>query len=166
MRIFRLIILAVLFAVVLVGCVTFADAYSDQNPRNVTPLQTATAETTAEPTPTTAPDLTAPTLSASQTGANEATISWSAVTDADGYQLEWQDDATPWGPIGGVVTRTETSVVLTGLPIAKTFEYRVRAVAGDGSDKDGYISGPWSAVVSITLAAPTPTPTPAPTPTP
>ena len=161
MRTFRLVVLAALFAVGLVGCVTFADSYSDQNPRNMT----ASSSATAEPTPEPPPDLTAPTLSVSQTGAQEATISWTAVTDADGYQLEWQDDGTPWSPIGGVVTQTETSRVLTEVAIAKRFDFRVRAVA-DNSDGTGYISGPWSTVVSFTLAGPTPTPTPVPTSTP
>ena len=104
-----------------------------------------------------------PTLNASQTGANEVTISWNAVTDADGYQLEWQDHATPWSPIEGVVIRTGTSFIDEELPIAKQYDYRVRAVAGDGSGPAGY-TGPWSNVVSITLAEPTPTPTSTPTP--
>ena len=162
MRTFRLVVLAVLFAVGLVGCVTFADSYSDQNPRNVTASQAATA--TLAPTPQPLPNLSAPTLSVSQTGAQEATFSWDAVPNADGYQLQWRNDDTTWGPIGVDVTQSETSVSYE-LPIEETYDYRVRAVA-DNSDGTGYISGPWSTVVSFTLAGPTPTPTPVPTSTP
>ena len=158
MRTFRLIILAALFAVVLVGCITFADSYSDQNPRNVTVSQAATALPTPEPMP----DLTAPTLSASQTGAEEATISWTAVDGATGYQLERRDSGKPWAPIGDVVTQTDRTTILE-LTIAVTYDFRVRAVAGNGSE---YAAGPWSDVVSITLAEPTPTPGPTPTPAP
>lgn len=69
MRVLRLTFPAVLFAVILVGCIVQADTYSDQNPFSApdtlqsssdgpeegsgqTPLPTATPEPTATPTRT------------------------------------------------------------------------------------------------------------------
>ncbi len=155
-------IIGVLLAIVLVGCVTQADSYSGQNPFNkpetmsgygdgpATPDPSRKQTPTPMPTATPAPPASAPTLTAQQTDADEATISWNTVDDATGYQLQRQDGNDPWAPVFGIVTQTDTSVT-HGLYPGKTYNYRVRAVNDAGE-------GPWSDVLPVTLSAPTATP--------
>lgn len=157
MRTSRFIVLTVVVAVVLSACITQADSYTAQNPRSVSEVPTAT--------PTPVPALSTPTtLSAQQTSAGtergSVTISWSAVTGATAYQLQMKTGDTSWQSASAGQNLTETSVSL-GLSNGVPYSFRVRAVnTSSGAES------PFSAVLSVTLAAATPTPTATPTPAP
>ena len=93
----------------------------------------------------------APALSVQAVGATSITLSWSAVTGAESYELyRWRAGHQSWVQVGGALTATTYSD--TGLA-AGTYYYVMRAVNAGGP-------GPWSDFVSATPStSATPTPT-------
>ena len=89
-------------------------------------------------------------------GADQITLRWDAVANADSYLLiVWDATAEEWGSIGGILT--DTSYTQSGLADGTTNHYHVRAVGAASA------LGAWSELVSATVsAAVTPTPTQAP----
>jgi len=89
-------------------------------------------------------------ISAEQTGVDEATITWGAVTDAWGYEVRVDGGAAQ--DVGNALGYTEAGLTLGD------HDFEVRAYAGDGPD----IFGAWSTAVTVTisgLVAPDPTAT-------
>lgn len=89
-------------------------------------------------------------ISAEQTGVDEATITWGAVTDATGYEVRVDGGAEQ--DVGNALGYTETGLALGD------YDFEVRAYAGDGPD----VFSAWSTAVTVTisgLVAPDPTAT-------
>jgi len=73
-------------------------------------------------------------LTATGITSTSATVSWSAVTGAASYKLQYRPTGTtPWTSTG----TTSTSVVLTGLTPATTYDYEVQTIC-TSSDSSGY----------------------------
>ncbi len=73
--------------------------------------------------------------------ANSATVSWTAVSGATAYTLQWKPSgAGLWTTVAGI---TETNHELTGLVPGVTYSYRVRTVCDGGSSA-------YSPIVSFT----------------
>ena len=63
--------------------------------------------------------------------ANSATLTWTAVSGATTYTLQWKPPATgPWTTVAGI---TETNHVLDSLLAGVTYSYRVRTECAGGS---------------------------------
>ena len=121
---------------------------------------------------------TAPTLSAPASGSTvtpPVTFSWSAVTGATAYTLQFARDKAFKQPAVDGQEVTGTSVTISSFPAKTTIYWRVAGLFGPPPGKPGqpepmlacpvYIMlGPWSAVWSFTTpAAPPPPPLTAPT---
>ena len=89
----------------------------------------------------------APTLTATA-GIGQVALNWTAVTDADSYQVVmWNDDLEDWDRIGDPITHTLTAYTHTGLEPGHIYYYNVKAVA------DG-IEGDWATSISAIPLAP------------
>ena len=84
-------------------------------------------------------------------------LNWTAVADAERYELWVWTSADGWQQIGED-NLTDTTYSHTGLTTGTTYYYTVRAVNADG------VTGPWSEYASATVTTgQTPTPTQTPT---
>lgn len=86
----------------------------------------------------------APTLSAGAAGATSQALTWTAVSGATSYKVEYrQQGAGTWstGP-----TATNTSATVSGLTASTAYEYRVAAVNSAGT-------GPWSNTLTASTTA-------------
>ena len=81
-------------------------------------------------------------LNVTAAGHDRITASWSPVPDADGYTVEWDDDASFGSPSSG--TSTTNSHLITGLQEETAYHVRVRAT------RTGAADGPASSAVSAT----------------
>lgn len=87
---------------------------------------------------------TAPTVTAGSSGSTSQSLSWTAVSGATSYKVEYRTQGSATWLTGPTATGTSASV--TGLTAATAYEYRVAAVNSGGT-------GPWSATVSKSTAA-------------
>ncbi|MBP1473405.1 RHS repeat protein [Frateuria sp. MAH-13] len=95
--------------------------------------------------PTAMPSLSVPSVSSQAS----YTVSWSAVANADRYELEEQQDAGAWGARYNGASR---STVVSGVTNGAHYGYRVRGCNAVGC-------GPYSAVATVAIAIPPPAPT-------
>ena len=136
-------------------------------------LDTITIDVSPAPTPTPTPNTPLPTatppapggLSASAPGENSVSVSWTALTGADKYEVQYrQGSSGNWSTYKNDITGTSPTV--SGLRCETGYQFRVRAY-GDGVT---HLAdwGAWSSASSevSTSTCPTPTPTPTATPTP
>ncbi|HQW88124.1 MAG TPA: fibronectin type III domain-containing protein, partial [Flavobacteriales bacterium] len=80
-----------------------------------------------------------------------ATLNWSAVQGASGYDVQWKESAAPnWTLVTGV---TGTSLPLTGLAWSTAHQFQVRAVCQGTVGGQGGTS-PWSQPTSFTTGTP------------
>ena len=82
--------------------------------------------------------LTAPNVSISPNTATQSTASWTTVSGATSYRLEWTTNTSSWV---NNLTTSSTSSPVTGLSGGVLYYYRTRAVWNGNN-------GPWSTVVS------------------
>lgn len=115
------------------------------------PSNTVTVTTSAA-TPDVPDSLAAPgIISAEQTGVDEASITWGAVTDATGYEVRIDGGAAI--DVGNTLGYTTTTSLAAG-----DYDFEVRAYAGAGPD----VFSPWSlpsTVIIAALTAPSPSAT-------
>lgn len=90
--------------------------------------------------------LAAPTITATANSASQVSTSWTAVTGATGYSVQWSTNQSSWS----TSTVTTTSRAVTGLNEGTLYYFRVRA------EMDGNL-GPWSAVDTATTNPGAPT---------
>lgn len=68
-------------------------------------------------------------LAVAGTSSSATTLSWSAVTGATAYKLQWKAaSATTWNTVSGL---TATSYALSGLPAATNYQFQVETVCGN-----------------------------------
>jgi Fibronectin type III domain len=83
--------------------------------------------------PTTSPTVpSAPTGATATGGANQVTVSWSAVSGATSYNLYWLTTSGVTTSTGTKITGTTSPYVHTGLPAGTAYYYIVTAVNGIG----------------------------------
>ena len=136
-------------------------------------LDSITIDVSPAPTPTPTPNTPLPTatppapggLSAPSSGENSVSVSWTALTGADKYEVQYrQGSSGNWTTYKNDITGTSPTV--DGLQCDTGYQFRVRAY-GDGVT---YLAdwGAWSSASNEvrTSTCPTPTPTPTATPTP
>ena len=83
-------------------------------------------------------------VSAAANGHDGINVSWTAVPDADGYQVEWDDDSGFADPSSAASSFSPHEI--TGMDEGTTYHVRVRAT------KTGAADGPYSATVGATTA--------------
>lgn len=100
--------------------------------------------------------LSAPTnLTVTDITDTSATVSWTAVPGASGYELQYRAAGGDWSAVEEL---TEPTFDLTGLELGTVYEVRVRAVGEEG----GYVPSPYATVGFTTASEPPPEPLPAP----
>lgn len=97
----------------------------------------------APPTPLPAPAG----LAAGTITATTIPVTWSAVTDAEGYEVRWAPGGTTTWTVRPVVTATADTI--TGLTAETEYDIQVRA-KGDGTTT---ADSPWSATVTASTIA-------------
>ena len=111
-----------------------------------TPTATAipTATATAIPMATATPP--APSgFSVTKTSTTSVNVSWSSLSGADRYQVDWKASTGPWWT--NYVNSPTTSQPYTVIPDCDTYRYRVRA-NGDGTTyADAW--GEWASTISV-----------------
>ena len=90
-------------------------------------------------------------------GVNQATVSWTRVTNASGYRIQYKkSSASSWTTYSPDPSKNTTSVTITGLAGATSYDFRVMAL-GDGENGD-YVNSEYcdkkSAVAQEKLPAP------------
>lgn len=120
-------------------------AYGDISPGD----SSSATFTPAQPPPLHVPPPT--TVSASKSGDNGASLSWSAASGAAGYyvQRRVQGDETAWTPENDGLT--STSLTVSDLRCSATHEFRVGAYGNGTSFSDR--TGLWSDAASLTIGA-------------
>ena len=116
--------------------------------------------TAAPPAPAPATALSAPTgFSATNREDNSITLSWSAVDDADTYEVGQREGSGSWGSAscGGDDNEvTDTGCVASGLDEATEYDFRVRAVPA--SDDDTLATSSWTELDDAVSTTGTPPP--------
>ena len=84
-------------------------------------------------------------------GNEEVSVSWSAATDATGYQVQRSTDGSTWG---NQETSTGTSITITGLTNSTEYFFRVRATNANG--ESDWTDGSESATPVAAVAPGTP----------
>ena len=69
-----------------------------------------------------------------------ATVSWSAVSGATSYEVQYKRAGIDWRTDGDYKTNTATSYTSTGLANYNSYDYRVRAVNVAGRSEWAYFT--------------------------
>ena len=69
-----------------------------------------------------------------------ATVSWSAVSGATSYEVQYKRAGIDWRTDGDYKTNTATSYTSTGLANYNSYDYRVRAVNAAGRSEWAYFT--------------------------
>ena len=100
-------------------------------------------------------------LSASSSGENSVSVSWTALTGADKYEVQYrQGSSGNWSTYKNDITGTSPTV--SGLRCETGYQFRVRAYGDGVSYRTDW--GAWSSASSDVRTSTCPTPTPTPTP--
>ena len=82
-----------------------------------------------------------------EVGVGQLSVSWSALTGANGYKMQWKSGAQNWDESARQNTVTTTSSTITGLTAGTTYTVRVIATktnAFDGTPSDNVTGIPYS----------------------
>ena len=100
-------------------------------------------------------------LSASSSGENSVSVSWTALTGADKYEVQYrQGSSGNWSTYNNDITGTSPTV--SGLQCETGYQFRVRAYGDGVSYRTDW--GAWSSASTEVRTSTCPTPTPTPTP--